>query len=77
MCPFASTRCRVSVLQPLWRVASRGLVTGEYAYEKAGTENLKTVSDMDGVYSTVMLVNFPISAQLPVDMGKPPDVFYV
>lgn len=76
MCLLASACRSVSLLQPLWRVASRGLVTGEYAYEQAGIESLKAVFDMDGVYSTVMLVNFPISVQLPVDMGKPAGVFY-
>lgn len=75
--PLASTCWGVSLLQPLWGVASRGLVTGEYAHEKAGTGNLKVAFDINGVYSTVTLINFLISVQPPVDMGKPLGVFYV
>lgn len=32
--------------------------------------------DIHEVYYIVILVDFPISVQLPVDMGKPLDTFY-
>lgn len=57
-------------------MAGRGLVTGKYAYKKAGTENLNRMFVINAVYYLVMPADFLISVQLPVDMGKPLDAFY-
>ena len=56
-------------------MASRELVAGKQACEKAGAEYLNIMLDINAGYYIVMLAGFLISAQLPADLGKPLDVF--
>lgn len=75
LCPLAPASWSDPLFQPLWRMASRELVTGKHACEKAGAEYLNIMLDINVGYYIVMLTGFLISAQLPADMGKPLDAF--